>query len=412
MKTKARNNADVIIAGAGPAGLALAVLLARAGLAVALIDADGPPLPIDQDRPGGRTAALLTGSLNVLRHAGIASELEAHGTPLRTMRIMDDSRPGQPIVTVEFHAADLGKDVFGLNVPNHVLRHSLYTKAKKSANIRLYSGSRLTNGAFQAGFAQATLDSGEILKAPLIIGTDGRNSAVRALAGISAKTRDYGQTAITCLLSHTKPHNHTSTEFHRPGGPFTFVPMAGNRCSLVWVEKSDDAKTFLSMKKQAFQQAIQDRSAGLLGEITLESHPESWPLIMLSAESVIASRCALAAEAAHVMSPIGAQGLNLSLRDVAALAETIVDAARLGEDIGSVAVLSRYSRRRNLDIRSRVGGIDGLNRLVANDIAAIKDLRRAGLKGLESIPALKSFVMTQGLSPSLEDGRLVNGGVL
>jgi 2-octaprenyl-6-methoxyphenol hydroxylase len=412
MKTKARNDADIIISGAGVAGLALSALLARAGLTVALIDADPPPPNAEEYKPSGKTAALLTGSLNILRQAGIAPDLESHGTPLRTMRIMDDSREGQPLVSVEFHAADIGKEAFGLNVPNNILRRALYEKVRQTPNIRHYTGMRLATAAFHTGFVEAKLEDGQVLKGSVLVGADGRNSSVRSLAGIEAKTRDYGQTAITCLLSHTKPHNNISTEFHRPGGPFTFVPMAGNRCSLVWVEKTEDAKTFLSMKKQAFVQAVQDRSAGILGEISLESSPESWPLIMLSAENVIAPRCALTAEAVHVMSPIGAQGLNLSLRDVAALAETLVDAARLGEDIGSDSVLTRYARRRNLDIKTRVGGIDGLNRLVANDVAAIKDLRRAGLKGLESIPALKSFVMAQGLSPSLEDGRLINGGAL
>ena len=268
---------------------------------------------------------------------------------------------------------------------------------------------RLADYKTSANGVTATLDNGQIIDASLIIGTDGRKSIVRTIAGIEAKTRDYGQMAMTCLLSHTKPHNFTSTEIHRGGGPFTFVPMPGNASSLVWVEKSEAANDFLAMNKTAFQQAIQDRSLGLLGKITLESTPESWPLMTLDAERLTGDRAVLAAEAAHVLSPIGAQGLNLSLRDIATLAEILTDAARLGEDIGTPLVLARYEKRRRADIKSHTLGIDHLNRAVANDAVIVKDARRRGLQAFDKITPLKSFIMRQGLAPSMDNGRLTSG---
>ena len=410
MKTKDPIHADVTISGAGPAGLALATLLGRAGLRVALIDATKPssakPAP---DKLSGRTAALLRGSINVLKQTGIWEDLKDECIALRSMRIIDDSLPASPQVRVEFHAVDIGYDEFGYNIPNAALVAALQKRMAAIKSIQHLAGVKLSSYSVQKNHALITLDDGRTIKTPLLIGTDGRNSPVREIAGIETKIHDYGQTAMTFLIEHSKPHNNTSTEFHRSGGPFTFVPMKGNVSSVVWVEKTEDAKAFLSMKKQDFARALQDRSTGLLGEITVKSNPESWPLMFLSANDLVAERVALAAEAAHVISPIGAQGLNLSLRDVAALAETIVDAARLGEDIGSGSVLSRYNRRRRLDIKTRTTGIDGLNRVVANDLFFLKDMRRLGLKGLDTIPALKQLVTHQGLAPSMDEGRLLLG---
>lgn len=410
MKTK-DCHADIVVTGAGHAGLTLSLILARAGFQVALID-HAPLTPADEAKPTGRTVALLNTSLNVLRAAMEGFNPDNHGTPLQTMRIVDDSGYGRDLMPVEFRAPEIGAPQFGYNIPNAVLKNILQKAVTKHKNIQVFDGLKLSQFGATNTRATCTLENGTKISSALVIGADGRNSTVREQAGIDIKRHDYGQMAMTCLISHTKPHNNTSTEFHRGGGPFTFVPMAGNQCSVVWAEKTDDAKSFLGMKKQDFEKAIQDRSHGLLGTITLQSPPESWPLILLNAEKIIGTRCAIAAEAAHVFSPIGAQGLNLSLRDVGTLAEVLIDAARLGEDIGCQNVLSRYEDRRRLDIQSHVAGIDGLNRVVANNLSFVGELRRLGLKGLNSIPALKSFVMNQGLNPKMDEGRIVSGGAL
>lgn len=357
MKTKDLT-ADIVISGAGPAGLTLAALLGRAGFKVVLVDAEKPTAVNYEEKPSGRTAALLTGSVNILKAAGVWPALENYATALQTMRIVDDSQPGLPQVKIEFRADDIGQTEFGFNVPNAILKSALSVRVDNIKPVTHLAPAKLKDYRIEKQKVIATTEDDVTIIASLIIGTDGRNSIVRTIAGIDAKKHDYEQTAMTCLIEHTKPHYSTSTEFHRPGGPFTLVPMPGNTSSVVWVEKKEDAQKFLAMKKPEYQQAIQDRSCGLVGTITLKSNPESWPLMLLSSEKLVADRACLAAEAAHVLSPIGAQGLNLSLRDVAALAETLVDAARLGEDIGSQSVLSRYERRRRADIKSHVIGID------------------------------------------------------
>ncbi len=411
MKTKDPISSDIIVSGAGPAGLALAALLGRAGLKVCLIDATEKDNSKANTKPSGRTAALLRGSINVLKQTGIWDDIQSSATPLKTMRIIDDSNNG-PQVRVEFEAKDIGYEEFGFNIPNLALTNSLRNRVEQIKTVTIYRPAKLVSYTIEKQKVLASLEDGTTLKSSLIIGTDGRGSVVRKIAAIDAKIHDYEQMAMTCLIEHSKPHGFTSTEFHRSGGPFTFVPMGENLSSVVWVEKTTDAKAFLSMKKQEFERAIQDRSTGLLGTITLKSDPESWPLMLLSSETLIAERAALAAEAAHVLSPIGAQGLNLSLRDVASLAETIVDAARLGEDIGAASILSRYDRRRRLDLKTRVAGIDGLNRAVANDLFLMKDMRRLGLKSLEAIPAFKQFITHQGLAPAMDEGRLLLGSPL
>lgn len=406
---KGELKADIIISGAGPAGLTLSILLGRAGFKVILIDAE-PPTPIDTNAPSGRTAALLNSSINVIKAAGLWENIADIATPLKVMRIIDDSTKGADAdAGITFYAKEAGQECFGYNVPNSYLRLALANKIPDVKNLTRLAPSKLKSYKIDGAKILAVTEDGKKIEASLIIGTDGRNSLVRKVAKIEVKTHDYGQIAMTCLIEHSKPHNFTSTEFHREGGPFTFVPMPGNQSSIVWVEKTDDAKKYLAMKKPEYERAIQDRTNGYLGTVTLKSNPESWPLMMLSSEKLTGDRSVIAAEAAHVMSPIGAQGLNLSLRDVATLAEILTDAARLGEDIGSKTVLDRYERRRHLDIKSHVLGIDGYNRVVANDMGFLKDMRRLGLKGIDKIPGLKQFAMNQGLLPSMDEGRLLNG---
>lgn len=403
--------ADIVVSGAGPAGLTLSLLLGRAGFKVVLIDAE-PPAPIDTNAPSGRTAALLNSSINVLKGAGLWDVLQDVSTPLKIMKIVDDSHGSDTRPAIEFVAKDVDEEQFGFNIPNAYLRLALANKIPEVKTLTRLAPSKLKTYKTDGQKIIAQTEDGRTITASLIVGTDGRNSIVRKIAKIEAKTHDYKQMAMTCLIEHTKPHHFTSTEFHRAGGPFTFVPMPGNRSSIVWVEKTDDAKKYLAMKREEYQQAIQDRTCGYLGTVTLQSPPESWPLMMLSSEKLTGERAVLAAEAAHVLSPIGAQGLNLSLRDIATLAEILTDAARLGEDIGSKNVLDRYERRRHLDIKSHVIGIDGYNRVVANDMSFLKDMRRLGLKGLDKIPGLKNIAMHQGLLPSMDEGRLVNGSPL
>jgi len=414
MKTKAPKTPkpyDVVISGAGPAGLMLALLLSRAGLSCALFD---PIKPDGTTPPSGRTAALLNQSIALLKTLGVWEKIAPYSAPLQTMQIIDDSKGGTAShpAQVTFDSKDLNVSQFGFNIPNGLLRDQLLQLAHETKNLSLFIPDKIMNFHVDQAGVRIETESKNNVFTRLLVGTDGRNSIVRTIAGIETSQHDYHQTAITCLIGHTMPHHFQSTEFHRSGGPFTLVPLPEKRSSVVWVEKTEDASKILSMPKGAFEHSLQDRTKGILGEITLLSSPESWPLMLLSAKRLTAPRVALAAEAAHVLSPIGAQGLNLSIRDVAALAETLVDAARLGEDIGAASVLNRYESRRRNDIATRIGGIDGLNRMVSTHLTITHDLRRLGLMGLESIEPLKKLAMKQGLSPTLDESRLLKGQAL
>ncbi|MGB0720577.1 MAG: FAD-dependent monooxygenase, partial [Bdellovibrionales bacterium] len=253
---------------------------------------------------------------------------------------------------------------------------------------------------------------GVVINSPLLIGADGRHSRVRECAEIGVTRRDYDQSAITCLINHSDSHNDVSTEFHRPAGPLALVPLPGNQSTVVWVESRARAEEIMGLNEQGFVAALQAQTHDILGAITLEAGPQSYPLCAMKAKALTAPRIALVAEAAHAMSPITAQGLNLSLRDVAALAEEITDAARVGQDIGSKTVLGRYESRRRFDVGTRSLGVDAINRIVSHDIAPLKALRRGALKTLTRIAPLKSAAMRIGLAPAFDAGRLARGEAL
>lgn len=395
---------DVIIAGAGIPGATLALLLAQLDLSVTLIDP--APLKADDKIPDTRTAALMAGSVNILRATGAWESCAAQGGIMKSIALIDkDAR-------VDFKSSDIGQDFFSINMPNNVLRAALLEKIAKDKRISFLAPAKLTGLKADDVGTTAALDNDANIRASLTVGADGRGSAVRSLSGIAHKEHDYGQHAITCLIDHTKGHDNISTEYHRPGGPFTLVPLPGNRSSVVWVEYAKDAEKFMRLPKDAFEQSLQDRTEGILGRITLVAGPQSFPLKHLQAEHIIATRTALIAEAAHVLHPLGAQGLNLSLRDAAVLAETIADMLRLGMDIGGGQTLEIYAKRRKGDIAFRAGGTDTLNRLISTSSPAAGFLRRAGLKTLDSITVLRDMVVREGMSPRNDNSRLLNGQAL
>lgn len=398
---------ELIIVGGGIAGLALGILLAQSGLRVTLCE-PRPPATFKDTALTGRTVALMNSSVNIIKACGVWSALAQISNPLRIMKIIDDSAQSDKIIEAEFPASDIGQSQFGFNIPNAHLRAALYERTNTLQNLTVL---KTGFSSFERSSSNITVhfENNTNLNAKIIIGADGRTSPVRKFSGITVSEKPYGQSAITCVINHSRPHNNTSTEFHCPSGPFALVPLPGHRSSVVWVEKTARADEILKLKKQDFTNLLQDQTRNILGGITLETTPECWPLITLKSKTITAPRLALLAEAAHVMSPITAQGLNLSLRDVAALAEEIIDAARLGLDIGSDQVLSAFEKRRALDIETRVFGVDAMNRIVSTYKPEIKYLRRLGLKTVSAVSPLKSMAMHIGLAPELDHGRLLSG---
>lgn len=393
---------DVLIAGAGAAGLALAVLLGQKGCRVAVIDKAPAPAPFVKTKPSGRTVALMQSSAALLREAGVWERLLPHGGAMHTMRLIDDSGPRLlPGAKLDFQAGEAGFESFGLNIPVSFLRAALWEKAQEFKTIDLVPETGLTDFTTGPAAITARTDDGRSLTAALLVGADGAKSLVRERAGIPCRVRDYGRKAITCLIRHSRPHLNVSTEFHRPSGPFALVPLPGQTSSIVWVEPDAQADAILALPKDAFAAALQEKTGGLLGDVTPESAPEVWPLRALRTARLTAPRIALIAEAAHTMSPITAQGLNLSLRDVGDLARILGESRTLGLDPGNPAVLERYEKARRADILTRTAGVDTLMRLVGADHRLPRLIRRGAFQAVSLIPPLKriSILYGMGLSP-------------
>ncbi len=391
----------MFISGAGVPGLTLAILLGQAGLRVAVADAAPLPGAPDTLPPAARnrTSAFMKGSVNILARTGAWADCLEEGAPLCRLSILDRHRTRRDEkLRVDFQARDIGLAEFGVNMPNEILRAALVKRARKIANITLLAPAALDEIEVMAQQVAITLATGQVFTAALAVGADGRHSKLRERAGIAFKTQDYDQAALTCLFHHSRPHENTSLEFHYPGGPFTTVPLPGNTSSLVWVERGMDADALMRLRKAEFTATLQKRTEGLLGRVSLATAPSCWPLISCAADRLTAPRVALMAEAAHVLHPMGAQGLNLSLRDAAALAELIIEAKQLGLDPGSTTLLDRYERARHLDIQGRRHGTDMLARLLVRDNPLAQDARRAGLKLVDSFFPLKAMIMKKGLA--------------
>lgn len=391
---------EVLIIGGGVPGLALALLLGQKGADVCVVDTE-KVVKLKDSEVSSRTVALWDASIDVIQQTGIWDTVKPYSQAIETLRIVDDSSKQMEPVIVDFKAQEIGLDVFGYNIPNSKLRAALVEALSKVKTVKHIAPARLKDYHIDGSKVMATLQDDSKIQASLIIAADGRQSITRDIAGIEVSEQDYGQSAMTCVINHTKSHDSVSTEHHRPGGPFTTVPMPktkdGWQCAVVWMEKNEDAQRFMRFEKHNFETALQERTRGALGKVTLASNPQSWPIITQHSKALSAERCALMAETAHVMSPIGAQGLNLSLRDVASLYDVIIGAMQVGEDIGSQSVLRRYERQRRADIQTRVFGIDTLNKLVSNNKASLRALRRVGLKTIDALPMLKEFTMMQGI---------------
>jgi len=391
---------DVAVAGAGPAGLAAALSLVASGVRVALI------APNEADRaPDRRTTALLGDSVNLLKTLGVWQRASGHATPLEGIRLVDDCGGLFRAPEITFRASELGLTAFGANIANAPLVEALLAAAAQTDAIRLTSSvADITPGSDRV---TVRLSNGESCGVRLLVAADGRNSLIRKASGIAAESRSYPQSALAVSFAHAKPHQGVSTELHRRNGPLTCVPLQGLASSLVWVEAPEEAQRLAALGDDAFCAVLEEALQGLLGRIHSPGPRGVFPLSVLTAEHMGHNRVALVGEAAHVMPPIGAQGLNLGLRDAAALAEIVADEIVQGGDPGSARTLQAYHRARFFDVVTRQVSIDLLNRSLLSGFLPPHALRGAGLHLLANVKPLRDLVMRSGMGPQGKVPRLM-----
>lgn len=385
----ADRNADILVAGTGPVGLIAALALAHAGFAVSLV---GPEPRLD-DR---RTTALMKPSLAFLDGLGVGAELAAAGAPLSAMRIVDATRRLVRSRPVTFRAAEIGEDLFGLNIPNTRLNTVLSEAAAAQAGIaRLRT--TVERWELTPDRAVAHLADGGTASAALVAAADGRASPAREAAGIATRANPLPQAALVLNFAHERDHESISTEFHTETGPFTQVPLpGGRRSSLVWVVRPAEAEALAALPNEALSQRVEEAMQSMLGKVTVEPGRQVYPLSTVSPSRFAARRVALLGEAAHVIPPIGAQGLNLGIRDVEELT-AIAGAHR--DDPGGEAALADYDRRRRIDIVARTGAVNLLNRSLLSGFLPAQLARMAGLGALGAFAPLRGFFMREGLRP-------------
>ncbi len=397
--TRAEHVHDVAVVGAGPAGLAAALALAHVGADVVLI---GPVPPKTSARSlETRTAALLTSSVDLLKALNLWQTLAPHAASLTAIRIIDASRSLFRAPDIEFKASELGLPAFGYNIANTVLAEALYARAQ--AVLPAVIATNVTGIALDGSKAVLTLSEGAKLSARLVAGADGRRSICRRSAGIDVTERRYDQAAIATSFRHTLPHGNVSTELHQEEGSVTTVPLPDpNASSLIWVGPLPEIMGLMQRDDEGFADALSERLSGLLGAVSDVGTRAEFPVAGLTANRLAAKRTVLLGEAAHILPPIGAQGLNLGFRDAAALADCIADALREARDPGGEDVLDAYARARRLDVMTRTLGVDLLSRSLLTSLPPLQAARGIVLHGLKALPPLRRAVMRLGLTPPTE----------
>ena len=400
---------DAIVVGGGMAGTTMGLALARGGLSVAVIERQASSLFRDSAFDG-RTSAIAFGSAKVFEGIDVWSELVTAAQPIHDIRIVDGTPwDGSSSLFLHYDHRELGDMPLGYIIENRDIRDVLLHKAAAAKTLHLLAPAAVERAERNAGGATVTLADGQRVSADLIIGADGRNSPLRRSAGIRATQIDYPQTAIVCTVTHEHPHAGVAVELFLPSGPFAMLPMTERRSSIVWTERKDLAQDILALDEEQFLYELRRRFGEWLGDIRIEGPRFAYPLALMHAERYTDQRLALIGDAAHVIHPIAGQGLNLGIRDVAALAESVVDAHRLGLDIGDGPVLARYERWRRFDNVFMAATTDVLNRLFSNDIGPLRLARDFSLAAVNRLPPVKRFFMRHAMGTVGDLPRLVKG---
>ena len=393
-----RIETDILVAGGGIAGLAATARLAAAGRSVVCVDpapaGDGPGAP----RADLRTTAFLLPAVETLERAGAWAGMAPHAAPLMTMRLVDAGGRARAVREVaDFSAGEITDRPFGWNVPNAAIRAALAGRLAELPAARLLGGARVERLLRRTGEVVAWLSDGHQVRARLAVAADGRDSALREAAGIASHRWHYGQKALVFTVTHPEPHGGVSTEIHRTGGPLTLVPMPDYEgrpsSSVVWMVPGPRAARLADLDDAGLAAELTAETMGLFGPLGIAGPRAVWPIIGQVALGLVAERLALIAEAAHVVPPIGAQGLNMSLADVETLAGLVAEAP----DPGNPALLAAYERRRWPEMTARIAGIDALNRAARAEALPLRDLRRLGLKAIHEMPPLRRLAMRLGL---------------
>ncbi|MEP6357111.1 MAG: UbiH/UbiF family hydroxylase [Hyphomicrobiales bacterium] len=378
-----------IIVGAGPLGLMAALSLGNHYEKITLI---GPDAPKD-----GRTTAILNEGVDFLNSLGVWEKLNNKTAPLKVMRIVDGTKRLIRAPEARFDSSELNADCFGHNIRNQDLLIALNETIKKHSNIKRIKMPALSVKFDNEEKASITLEDDTVLNTGLLVATDGRNSMVRSAAGIQTTQWSYPQIAMVMDLSHTRDHDFISTEFHTESGPFTLVPLPGKNSSLVWVEKPDEAQKILDLPLVELAQRISEKSHYLLGDVTIKAKPMAYPLSGLTADEFGKGPVVLIGESAHVFPPIGAQGMNLGIRDIKALSDCLTQQSSNHNSAPS-SLSDQYSKARKTDVTIRTKAVDTLNRSLLTEILPVHLGRGIGLYAINSLPFLRKFVMKRGLS--------------
>lgn len=404
-----KHDSDVIIAGGGLNGPALALALAQAGLSVTVVDA-APARQRAKEAFDGRAYALALASQKLLAAIGVWPAVAAQAQPMNDVKAYD-GRPGEGAAPffLHFDSRELDQRPVGYMLEDRFLYRAFLSAMEAEPRITLIAQTSVVAQEVNPGAVRATLSDGQLLTARLLVGADGRRSGVAERAGIGREGWGYGQTALVAAIDHELPHEGIAHQFFMPTGPLAILPLPGNRSSIVWSESDANARTIAALSDDDFLAVLRPRFGDFLGRIRLAGPRFSYPLNLTLARAYAAPRVALVGDAAHGVHPIAGQGLNLGLRDVAALAEVVVEAMRRGEDIGAPDVLERYQGWRRFDSVWLALGMDTVNRLFSNDNPLLRAGRDLGLGVVQAIGPLRRGFMRQAAGLSGAQPRLLQG---